>query len=133
MKVVMSQKNQSRALVTTPKLSPPAKIKSSESTTIKLVDDTLHLKDKEQVRKYLPDILGRVLACIWIDQEFHMSFANNPKGTLEKYDVHIPSDMFIDFESSKSDRPKVIVYEKKKDSKFKLRVMYLQLVMMAGR
>ena len=42
-------------------------------------------------------------------------------------------NIFLDFEKSNTDRPKVVVYEKKKNSKFKLRVMYLQLVMMAGR
>ena len=45
----------------------------------------------------------------------------------------MPQDIFLDFEKPRADRPKVVVYEKKKDSKFKLRVMYLQLVMMAGR
>ena len=129
----MSKEDQSRALVVTPKLSPPAKLKSSKVSTIKLVDDELHLKDKDEVRKYLPDILGRVLACIWIDREFHMSFSNDPKGTLEKNNVHIPSDMYLDFEKSNSDRPKIVVYEQKVNSKFKLRVMYLQLVMIAGR
>ena len=58
---------------------------------------------------------------------------NDPKSTLEKNGVFLPQDIFLDFEKSNSDRPKVVVYEKKKNSKFKLRVMYLQLVMMAGR
>ena len=129
----MSKKQASTALVITPKLSPPAKRKSSEIEKITIVDDALHLKDKEEVRSRLPDILGRVLAFIWIDQEFHMAFANDPKGTLEKFDVFLPSDMFLDFEKNNSDRPKIVVYEQKKNTKFKLRVMYLQLVMMAGR
>ena len=99
--------------------------------TIK-IDKTI-LEDKEEVRTKLPDILGRVLACIWIDPEFYHSFANDPKSTLEKNGVFLPQDIFLDFEKPRADRPKVVVYEKKKDSKFKLRVMYLQLVMMAGR
>ena len=31
------------------------------------------------------------------------------------------------------DRPRIVVYEKRPGSKFKVRVFYLQLVMMAGR
>ena len=129
----MTNKNQSTALVTTPKLHAPAVVNSSHVATVKLVDDKTILEDKEDVRLKLPDILGRVLACIWIDPEFYHSFANDPKNTLEKNGVFLPQDIFLDFEKSNSDRPKVVVYEKKKNSKFKLRVMYLQLVMMAGR
>ena len=129
----MTNKNQSTALVPTPKLHSPAIKKSSHIATVKLVDDKTILEDKEEVRTKLPDILGRVLACIWIDPEFYHSFANDPKSTLEKNGVFLPQDIFLDFEKPRADRPKVVVYEKKKDSKFKLRVMYLQLVMMAGR
>ena len=63
-------------------------------------------------------------------EAFSMAFQ---KSTLEKNGVFLPQDIFLDFEKPTADRPKVVVYEKKKDSKFKLRVMYLQLVMMAGR
>ena len=129
----MTNKNQSTALVPTPKLHAPAIKKSSHVATVKLVDDKTILEDKEEVRTKLPDILGRVLACIWIDPEFYYSFANDPKSTLEKNGVFLPQDIFLDFEKPSADRPKVVVYEKKKDTKFKLRVMYLQLVMMAGR
>ena len=129
----MTNKNQSTALVPTPKLHAPAIKKSSHVATVKLVDDKTILEDKEEVRTKLPDILGRVLACIWIDPEFYHSFANDPKSTLEKNGVFLPQDIFLDFEKPRADRPKVVVYEKKKDSKFKLRVLYLQLVMMAGR
>ena len=129
----MTNKNQSTALVTTPKLHAPAVANSTHVATVKLVDDKTFLEDKEDVRLKLPDILGRVLACIWIDPEFYHSFANDPKSTLEKNGVFLPQDIFLDFEKSNSDRPKVVVYEKRKNSKFKLRVMYLQLVMMAGR
>ena len=129
----MTNKNQSTALVPAPKLHAPAIKKSSHVATVKLVDDKIILEDKEEIRTKLPDILGRVLACIWIDPEFYHSFANDPKSTLEKNGVFLPQDIFLDFEKPSTDRPKVVVYEKKKDSKFKLRVLYLQLVMMAGR
>ena len=58
----MTNKNQSTALVTTPKLHAPAVVNSTHVATVKLVDDKTILEDKEDVRLKLPDILGRVLA-----------------------------------------------------------------------
>ena len=73
----MKKNDSSTALVTIPKLMPPSK-HVKNIVEVNLVDDELRLKDKEQVRKLLPDILGRVLARIWIDPNFHLSFATNP-------------------------------------------------------
>jgi len=100
---------------------------------LRLVRDDVHLSDREQVRKYLPDILGRALARIWIDQSFAQSFATDPKRTLEQAGVYLPDNMFIEFEKGSSDRPKIIVFEIQPNSKFRMRVLYLQLVMMAGK
>ncbi len=122
----MIKKNQSTALVPTPKLHAPSIKKTLQLATVNLVGDKTILEDKEEVRTKLPDILGRVLACIWIDTDFYHSFSNDPKKTLEKNGVFLPPDIFLDSEKPSSDRPKVVVYEKKKDSKFKLSVMYLQ-------
>jgi hypothetical protein len=100
---------------------------------LKLVRDSIHLHDREEVRKYLPDILGRALARIWIDQNFAQSFATDPKRTLEEAGVFLPENMSIEFEKASSDRPKIIVFERQPNSKFRMRVLYLQLVMMAGK
>ncbi|MBD75268.1 MAG: hypothetical protein CMM96_07290 [Rickettsiales bacterium] len=100
---------------------------------LNIAEKLQHLKNREEVRKYLPDILGRVLARIWIDSEFRDQFSNNPQQTLEINGVYLPDEMTIEFQKPNSDRPRIVVYEKKEGSKFKLRVLYLQLVMMAGR
>ena len=47
--------------------------------------------------------------------------------------VYLPDDMILEFQKPNSDRPKIIVYEKKENSNFKVRVVQLQLVMLAGR
>lgn len=110
---------------------------ASTDTTIvdplRLVRDDVHLYDREEVRKYLPDILGRALARIWIDQSFAKSFATDPKSALEQAGVFLPDTMAIEFEQALSNRPKIIVYERQPNSKFRMRVLYLQLVMMAGK
>ena len=81
----------------------------------------------------MPDILGRVLARIWIDKSFKESFKSNPRQVLNDNGVFLPEDMILEFQKPNSDRPKIIVYEKKQDTNFKIRVVQLQLVMLAGR
>jgi hypothetical protein len=103
------------------------------SDPLRLVRDDVHLHDREEVRKYLPDILGRALARIWIDQSFAQAFSADPKKTLEQAGVYLPDNMAIELEKATSDRPKIIVFESQPKSKFRIRVLYLQLVMMAGK
>ncbi|MFL2650364.1 MAG: hypothetical protein ACJ0FZ_03120 [Alphaproteobacteria bacterium] len=119
----------------------PVKAKSNE--VIKVSQDKIspfditqklhHLKNRSEVRKFLPDILGRVLARTWIDAEFKEQFHEDPQKTLEFNGVYLPEDMSIEFQKPNSDRPRIVVYEQRPNSKFRLRVLYLQLVMMAGR
>ena len=119
----------------------PVKAKSNE--VIKVSQDSIspfditqklhHLKNRSEVRKFLPDILGRVLARTWIDADFKEQFHEDPQKTLEFNGVYLPEDMSIEFQKPNSDRPRIVVYEQRPNSKFRLRVLYLQLAMMAGR
>ena len=119
----------------------PVKAKSTELITVNqekispldITQKLHHLKSRADVRKYLPDILGRVLARVWIDTGFKEEFSKDPQKTLEFNGVYLPEDMSIEFQKPNSDRPRIVVYEQRPNSKFKLRVLYLQLVMMAGR
>ena len=112
----------------------PIKFKPNEvNQALELVDKDLILKNREEVKKYLPDILGRVLARIWIDKSFKENFKSNPRQVLTDNGVFLPDDMILEFQKPNSDRPKIIVYEKKQNSNFKVRVVQLQLVMLAGR
>ena len=97
----------------------PKEVKSA----LELVDKDLILKNREDVKKYLPDILGRVLARIWIDKSFKENFKSNPKEVLNDNGVFLPDDMILEFQKPNSDRPKIIVYEKKEKSNFKVRVV----------
>ena len=112
----------------------PIKFNSKEiNNALKLVDKDLYLQNREDVKKFLPDILGRVLARIWIDINFKENFKENPESVLSENGVFLPDDMVLEFQKPNSDRPKIIVYEKKDGSNFKVRVVQLQLVMIAGR
>jgi hypothetical protein len=129
----MTEKN-SKALVPIKKVLPPA-VKATKEVTkpFELVNGNLRLESRDDVRNLLPDILGKVLARVWLDSVFHKEFSQDPQETLEKNGVFLPDNMSLEFQKQNTDRPRIVVFEQKPGSKFKLRVFYLQLVMMAGR
>ena len=130
---MMSEKN-SKALVPIKKVLPPAVRRAKDITKpFELVDGSLRLRSREEVRSLLPDILGKVLARVWLDSSFHAEFSRDPQRTLEINGVFLPDNMSIEFQKQNTDRPRIVVFEQKPGSKFKMRVFYLQLVMMAGR
>lgn len=98
-----------------------------------LVEQATHLKNRSQVERYLPDILGRALARIWLDQGFRERFAASPKVTLAEYGVHLPDRISIEFVTEGTIRPRVVVYEAQRFGRPPKRLLYLQLVMMAGK
>ena len=126
--------NSQRALVPIKKLSPPALIEKNRNLApLVLVNVNISFGSREEVKKLLPDIIGKALARIWIDSDFHRDFSSDPHSTLQKNGVHLPDTMVVEFQKPNSDRPRIVVYERRPGSKFKVRVFYLQLVMMAGR
>ena len=130
----VSSKNTDLIKVNDKKNKLPIKFKPNEvNQALELVDKDLFLKNREEVKKYLPDILGRVLARIWLDKSFKENFKSDPRQVLNDNGVFLPEDMILEFQKPNSDRPKIIVYEKKHNSNFKIRVVQLQLVMLAGR
>ena len=129
----MTQDKQSKSLIPI-KNNEVAVVKAGNNKDPLNISEKLqHFKNRDEVKKFLPDILGRVLARIWIDSEFREEFSVDPQKTLEFNGVYLPDDMYIEFQKPNSDRPKIVVYQQRPKSKFKLRVLYLQLVMMAGR
>ena len=97
----------SNQLVPVPKMKPPAVSKNkSLSKPFDLVSGNIHFENREDVRSLLPDILGKVLARIWIDSDFHRTFSIDPQGTLEKNGVFLPNTMTIEFQKPESDRPR---------------------------
>ena len=121
------------SLVAVSKKLPAVRRGGAVASAFLLYEGERHFTDREDVRQHLPDILGKALARTWIDTEFHQAFDQDPVGTLEAHGVFIPSTMSIEFQRKTSDRPRIVVYEQTPNSKFKARVLYLQLVMMAGR
>ena len=126
--------NNSNALVPMKNGNLPAVVnKARDVSALSLVNEELYLADRQEVREQLPDILGRVLARIWIDQKFHHNFSTDPRLTLQENGVFLPETMEVEFQKPNSSRPRIVVYERSEKSKFRTRIFYLQLVMMAGR
>lgn len=110
-----------------------SRVGAAKDSDFQLVDKRVDLQNRAEVKEQLPDILGRVLARAWLDKGFLDEFRENPLLVLANSGVHLPDTMHIEFQKANSDRPKVVVYEQQENSKYKLRVFYLQLVMVAGR
>ena len=130
----MSKKENKTDLVPVKVNTLPAPVKKGQlKSPFSLVDETIYLHNRKDVQAILPDVLGRVLARIWIDAEFRDAFKSEPQKTLEYHGIFLPEEMTLEFQKPNSDRPRIVVYEKKPGIKFKLRVLHLQLVMIAGR
>lgn len=97
-----------------------------------LVRHETYLRDTEQVKRFLPDILGRALARIWVDRHFREAFAADPLGTMADYNVYLPKTIDVEFETEGVTRPRIVVYEQRA-GKERRRLLYLQLVMKAGK
>lgn len=97
-----------------------------------LVRQETHLSNVSQVERFLPDILGRALARCWIDNAFRQEFFLVPKETLSDYHVYLPENITVSVDTDPGERSKVVVYEEV-PGQLPKRIMYLQLVMMAGR
>jgi hypothetical protein len=97
-----------------------------------LVRRATTLRDIARVERHLPEILGRALARSWIDREFSAALMADPKGLLARYDVFLPDNVRIDVETSATQRQRIVVHEAQPDGTAR-RLMYLQLVMMAGK
>ena len=123
----------SRSLVPVPSRAVSIKTGKQDLIPTSLNLENRRFETREDVRNFLPDILGKTLARIWIDPEFHNNFASNPLKALAENGVMLPENIVVEFQKQDSQRPRVVVFEQKPGSKFKLRIFYLQLVMMAGR
>ncbi len=123
----------SRSLVLMPSREVAIKTHEQNLAPASLNVENHQFQTREDVRNLLPDILGKALARIWIDPQFHNAFASDPKAALASNGVILPENIVVEFQKQDSQRPRVVVFEQKPGSKFKLRIFYLQLVMMAGR
>jgi hypothetical protein len=97
-----------------------------------LVRRVTQLDDLARVERHLPDILGRAMARAWIDPAFSTALMQDPKALLSRYDVHLPVHVTLQVEMTETGRQRIVVYDTSVAGPPR-RVMYLQLVMLAGQ
>jgi hypothetical protein len=98
-----------------------------------LASGVTRLETSAEVERYLPDILGRALARCWIDPAFLVEFCADPRATLAAHRIELPKPILIEVVTKGQTRPMVTVSERIKGSLKTRRLLYLQLVMVAGK
>jgi hypothetical protein len=91
------------------------------------------LHTSAEVERYLPDILGRALARAWIDTAFRARFCADPRATLAAHQIELPDMIRIEVVTHRHTRPMVVVSELQPGNAAARRLLYLQLVMVAGK
>lgn len=91
------------------------------------------LESSAEVERFLPDILGRALARCWIDAEFRYRFCSDPRATLASHKIELSSTIDIEVVHNGQTRPMVVVSERHGGGLARRRLLYLQLVMVAGK
>lgn len=109
-----------------------ASTRAGTSEEFSLVRHATTLQDIARVERHLPEILGRALARSWIDPHFAADLLADPKGLLARYEVFLPANVVIQVEANPDQRQRIVVYDRGAGGALR-RLMYLQLVMMAGR
>ena len=102
-------------------------------TPLDLVETRTSFHNRVQVERSLPDILGRALARAWIDPGFRAALVADPKETLARHRIHLPESICIDVVTEGQTRPLVVLSEIPPHGGPRRRLMYLQLVMVAGK
>lgn len=108
---------------------PPRDAGSGDFTLVKRI---VKLRDVKNVEKHLPEIIGKALARAWVDRYFSVELMRDPKGLLHSHGVHLPDNISIETETAANERQRIVVYERQTNGALR-RLLYLQLVMMAGK
>jgi len=76
-------KKQNTSLVPVAKQLPTTRPAETSKQSFSLYDGERHFTDREDVREFLPDILGKALARTWIDADFRTAFDTTPVARLK--------------------------------------------------
>nr|WP_111299277.1 hypothetical protein [Paracoccus saliphilus] len=107
--------------------------RTARQTDYRLSSGPVIFQDRKDVERMLPDILGRALALAWIDSDFRQAFTTHPLKTLADNRIVLPASIRIEVVNEGQTRPMVIVSDIGNGHAPARRLLYLQLVMVAGR
>jgi hypothetical protein len=87
----------------------------------------------QQIREKILDYLGAVLARCWIDRGLLDEIERDAHRTLRHLGILLPDEIEIKVERTNKDRPRLVIFEQDEARRFRRRICYLQLIMMAGK
>jgi len=87
----------------------------------------------QEIREKILHYLGAVLARCWIDRELLGDIERDAHRALRHLGILLPDEIEIKVERPSKDRPRLVIYEHDGNRRFRRRICYLQLIMMAGK
>ena len=91
------------------------------------------LSNEAEVRKELPQVIGKLLALCWINNELASYFLSNTKNFLDKIKIELPDSIIIEVKKETKAKPSITVFQIAEGSKFKQRLFKLSLKLIANR
>ena len=91
------------------------------------------LSNEAEVRKELPQVIGKLLALCWINNELASYFLSNTKNLLDKIKIELPDSIIIEVKKETKAKPSITVFQIAEGSKYKQRLFKLSLKLIANR
>ena len=89
--------------------------------------------NSSQLKERIIDYLGAVLARCWVDRTLLDKIEANPHQALRHIGILLPPEIDVKVERANLQRPRLVIYEYNAERTLRMRVCYLQLMMMAGK
>lgn len=89
--------------------------------------------NEAEVRKELPQVLGKLLALCWINQELAGFFLSDTRNFLEKIQISLPESIVIEVKKEVRAKPSITVFQIEEGRKYKQRLFKLSLKLIANR
>lgn len=91
------------------------------------------LSNEAEVRKELPQVIGKLLALCWINNELASYFLSNTKNLLDKIKIELPDSIIIEVKKETKAKPSITVFQIAEGRKYKQRLFKLSLKLIANR
>ena len=91
------------------------------------------LINEAEVRRELPQVLGKLLALCWINQELAGFFLSDTRNFLEKIQISLPENIVIEVKKEVRAKPSITVFQIEEGRKYKQRLFKLSLKLIANR
>jgi len=91
------------------------------------------LTNEAEVRRELPQVLGKLLALCWINQELAAFFLSDTRIFLEKIQISLPENIVIEVKKEVRAKPSITVFQIEEGRKYKQRLFKLSLKLIANR